>query len=149
MELLQRWVLLLCCGAVLYGAVENLLPRQGVFPVIKMTAILYIVLILLSPVKHAEKVTFELPELPQGVSVQTDEMQQAVLKRSALLLKEELSEALRADGQDVQVAGLTVSETDGTVHVLLYAGEHADRTAAEQLCNERLGVKGNYEWKDG
>ena len=149
METLQRWVLLLCCGAVLYGVVENLLPRQGVFPVIKAVAILYIVSILLSPIQRVKSTVPEIPTLSQSAAVQSEEAQRMVLEKSAALLKAELSEILYAAGQDVQIEKLILSETDAAAHIFFVAGEQTDRSEAERLCNEWLGAKGNYEWKDG
>lgn len=149
METLQRWVLLLCCGAILYGVVENLLPRQGTFPVIKAVAVLYIVLILLSPAKSVGEVSLELPEVSQDLSVSMQEPEQTVLNRSAVLIKEFLTQELCAAGLDAPIEAVTLSETDGTVRVLFCADEGTEQSAVERLCDEKLGVKGIYEWKSG
>ena len=148
METLQRWVLLFCCGAVLYGVVENLLPRQGVFPVIKAVAVLYIVLILLSPIKNVEQTVPKLLEMPQSVSPQPEDAQRAVLERAAVLVKERLASALRAAGADVRIGEVVLSQTNGSVYVLFCGGAEA-RAEVERLCDEQLGVKGVYEWKEG
>ncbi len=152
METFQRWILLLCCGAVLYGVVENLLPRQGVFPVIKAVLTLYIILILLSPGKTLQEPVLaevSFPIMTQEVSLTE---QSAVLDKTAALLRGKLSNALQEQDVDVQITEVSLQrhgQEIRSVILRLRSGKETDCAAVEQLCDSLLGVKGTYEWENG
>lgn len=152
METFQRWILLLCCGAVLYGVVENLLPRQGVFPVIKAVLTLYIILILLSPGKMMPEPVLAEITVPAVTTEPSVDEQSSVLEKTAVLLRMKLTDALREQGVNVQIAEVSLQQRGQeiqTVALRLRAGEETDCAAVERLCDGLLGVKGTYEWEAG
>ena len=52
MELIRRWVLVLCVSAVLASVLQSVLPEKGSFSVIKLVLSLYILITLISPVRE-------------------------------------------------------------------------------------------------
>ncbi len=152
MEGLRYWVLRLCCGAVLYGVLENLLPRQGVFPVIKMVTVLYIILLLLSPVQGQLWQHPLLPQPAQQVALPAEEtVKETVRQKTADVLQQRLEQALAAQGKGARLASVQLcGEGDciGSVRLRLRADGTVDKAAVEKLCDSLLGVEGAYEWED-
>ncbi len=152
MEGLRYWVLRLCCGAVLYGVLENLLPRQGVFPVIKTVVVLYIVLLLLSPVQEQ---LWEQPLLQpaQQVLLPAEETgKESIRQKTADVLQQRLEQALAAQGGGAQLLSVQLrGEGDciESVGLRLRADDQVDKAAVQKLCDSLLGVEGAYEWEDG
>lgn len=151
----RQWVLLLCCGCILYGIIENLLPRKGVYPVIKAVFTLYILLILLSPVKtvfgssgYLAQNNFSAAESVTASEVSTENF----LNKTEAILQTKLENGLESSGLDVQLETLEVSgnqENIDRIFVRLRLGENTTQSQAEQLCNDLLGVKGVYEFENG
>ncbi len=153
MEALLHGILLLCCGCILYGLLENLLPQRGLYPVIKAVVTLYILLILLSPVQSIGtplRVREEAPLTPP--TVETQGAQQGFLRQMSAALQKTLSDALLAAGEDVRLLRVEVQGT-GTrieaVRLFLQAGENGDVASAERLCDSLLGMEAAYEWENG
>lgn len=152
MDGLRRWMLLFCCGCILYGLLENLLPRRGTFPVIKAAVILYIILILLSPVHGIRMPLPEIREYSFSAVQEAPLPQDAVLQSAAAVLRQKLEKALAACGQEAVLTGLwldgSAAELTG-VRLRLQAGAQTDKAKVQRLCDGLLGMEGAYEWQDG
>ena len=61
MELIRRWVLVLCVSAVLASVLQSVLPEKGSFSVIKLVLSLYILITLISPVREFSAADLSLP----------------------------------------------------------------------------------------
>lgn len=149
METLRHWALLLCSGCILYGLLENLLPRRGVYPVIKTVAVLYILLILLSPARSVDALLGQevAPAPPVEVS---DASMDGFWQKTAQDLQQRLQQALTAAGLDAQLLNVRL-QTDGgslqQVQLYLRRGTAEDQ-AVRQLCDSLLGFAAAYEWEE-
>ncbi len=61
MELIRKWVLVLCVSAVLASVLQSVLPEKGSFSVIKLVLSLYILITLISPVREFSAADLSLP----------------------------------------------------------------------------------------
>lgn len=156
MDELRRWVLMLCCGCVFYGMLENLLPRRGAFPVIKAVAVLYIMLMLLSPVGKLRPDKSFLPDLSvsSGGAVLQQETD-GFTQSAADVLRYSLVEALKAEdvGATLQEVRLQCSGNEiRSVHLVfqvLSEMTEEDKLQIQQFCDGLLGMEGAYEWREG
>lgn len=150
MAVLRQWVLVFCCGCILYGTMENLLPRRGVYPVIKMVFTLYIVLILLSPAGAAAALRTTGASQTPASSVTVP--QADVLAGAAKTLQETLQDALRQAGLTVQLRRVQLegsAETVTGVRLLFSDATPQERQAAQILCDSLLEMEAAYEWENG
>ncbi len=153
MEKLRHWVMLLCCGCILYGLLENLLPRRDTFPVIKAVAVLYIVSILLSPAQSLVALgTGWERQAPETVATAPVLRQDAFLQRTEQLLYASLAEALQTQAPEAELLFLRLEGDEAQiteVHLKLRVPETVDREEIRRSCNDLLGMEGNYEWETG
>ena len=151
MEALRRWILLLCSGCILYGLLENLLPRRGVWPVIKAVAVLYILLVALSPVQSLALPENGWPPLEEASSaLPTDPaVQEAFWRQTGEELQKTLSQALEEAGVDARLLEAKLSGENASVQLRLWVRDEAAQAAARQLCDSLFETAAEYEWEYG
>ncbi len=150
MNTLCRWVLLFCSGCILYGLLENLLPRRGVYPVIKTVVTLYILLVVLSPVGSLGG--GQLPPLPPAAeNWQPGADSDLFWQKTAQALQTQLSQALADAGWQSRLLAVEVQTREDQVtgvalRLWLAPGEQAG--AVQQLCDSLLDVPAAYSWDE-
>ncbi len=153
MEAVRHWLLQGCSGCILYGLLENLLPRRGVYPVIKAVVTLYILLVLLSPVHSIGDLEVQLPQLPEesAAAALPGQTQQQFWDTAAGVLQAQLTEALASAGCRARLLAV-VPQTDGdtllSVELRLSAQDSADKAAAQALCDSLLELPAAYIWEN-
>lgn len=151
MSALQQWMLLFCCGCVLYGVLENILPRKGIFPVIKTVIVLYILLILLSPSGFRSVIkNVRLPDFQQEISL--PDTQSGFDESLRRVLQQRVAAVLAVSGENARVVRLELSIRNGQisqVSIRLHTEGECDRQKLMQLCDDCLGLEGSYEFEDG
>lgn len=148
MQALRQWVLLFCSGCILYGLLENLLPRRGVYPVIKTVAVLYILLVLLSPAGSLGAAALpQVPAAPSAAESAADDS--GFWELTAKTLRQDLAGQLAARGwqSEVLAARLQARGAQLAVTLWLRLAEGEDAEALCRLCDSLLGVPAAYRWE--
>lgn len=100
MELIRRWVLVLCVSAVLASVLQSVLPEKGSFSVIKLVLSLYILITLISPVREFSAADLSLPlEQAQTAYVQAD-LTESILGQAEQKLEATVRRGLQTAGLD-------------------------------------------------
>lgn len=98
MELIRKWVLVLCVSAVLVSVLQSVLPEKGSFSVIKLVLSLYILITLISPVREFSAADLSLSlEQPQPAYVQAD-LTESILGQAGRQLEATVTRGLEAAG---------------------------------------------------
>ena len=148
MEKIKRLLLLFCCGCILYGLLEDLLPKKGVFAAVRVTAALYLILLVLSVGRGQTELLTSANAFSVGVpSISFEADADAVNEKTALVLQEKLADALREGGFACELTSVRFdeNETDGGVTLTVTASEQ-EREKIQRLCNGMLGFTAAYIW---
>ncbi len=153
MENFRHWVLLGCGGCVLYGLLENLLPKRGVYPVIKAVIVLYILLLLLSPAGSvgAWETDRSPAQMPADSSLPQEELQNVFWQRTALEVNQTLTAALAKNHLPVQVLEvMPLCENNALkeLHITLFAVQPVDAQTVQAVCDSLLEVPAAYIWEN-
>ena len=149
MDKLQRLLLLFCCGCILYGLLENLLPKKGVFAAVKAAAVLYLILLVLSAGQGQMTFSFFPDAFSDAVPPLAFEADAAAVnEKTAVVLRERLADALRESGLACELTAVRLpkdeTESDGVTLTVL--AQEQDREKIRCICDGMLGFAAAYIW---